>query len=704
MIRSRWIVSLICILIYSSSFAQTIGFVENDTLTVFQLDEIVVTASRGGGEALSLPMAITVISKEEIANSRMMSLDDALKLVPGVLTQSRSGGQDVRLTIRGFGARGNGDRSNAATVRGIRVLLDGIPETEPDGRTSLDLIDMLSISKIEVIRTNVSTLFGNASGGIINVETIPVFSEPFIEFRSSFGSFALRRNNIRLGFFTGNGKGSLSFTDSEFGGWRNHSGSKSIQIHSALEFPLSEKTNLSLFISGSKNTFEIPGPLTHPEYVVDPERANPLYESRKEGRDNRQGRFALKTEHIIDENSSLNFLAYYAPKMLQRSERNTFRDFNRYHAGGGVTYIRSSKVLTVPIRLAFGGDIAYQDGTILFYNLLNGERGDSLRTNKSEGAGTYGFFINGEMNFTEVLSLTIGGRFDGQDYRSELLPAGSRNFPSSAKLSLSHFTPRLALTYRLTEHQSLYFSLSGGVEAPAFNEVDPPKDISASIFNPFLKPMASTTYEIGTKGVDKIHIGESSGVLSYSAALYHISISNEIVPFDGGAWFFSAGSSRRKGGEIGGSIHLRNGFGFKGALNYIRTEYTSYVNELGTFNGKKVAGIPELAAHWKAYYQTQKLHLDFGLDHVGSYFADDANRVEVPSYLLLSGSAGYFFSISGFDIRTTVGIQNIANEKYVASSFINPSYRNIGSVSLPAFIEPGLPRNMFFGLSIKREL
>ena len=122
---------------------------------------------------------MTVIGKTELENRRGSSLDEVLHAVPGVFAQSRYGTSDVRLVIRGFGARGAGDRSNAGTSRGIRVLLDGIPETEPDGRTSFDLIDLAAARKVEVIRSNASALYGNAAGGVLDITTVGYADRPF---------------------------------------------------------------------------------------------------------------------------------------------------------------------------------------------------------------------------------------------------------------------------------------------------------------------------------------------------------------------------------------------------------------------------------------------------------------------------------------------------------------------------------------------
>jgi iron complex outermembrane receptor protein len=179
-------------------FLITIVSFAQDTVKIYYLGEIEVTAYRAGGEVLNLPMAISSIDRGDLVLKRMVGLSDVLNSVPGVLAQSRAGASDVRLTIRGFGSRGFGDKSNAATIRGIKILVDGFPETEPDGRTSLDFVDLLITERIEVIRTNTSTLFGNASGGIINFET-PRVAKSFFELNGVAGSFGLTHSNVKIG-------------------------------------------------------------------------------------------------------------------------------------------------------------------------------------------------------------------------------------------------------------------------------------------------------------------------------------------------------------------------------------------------------------------------------------------------------------------------------------------------------------------------
>lgn len=678
----------------------------DDTIMTVKLDEIVVTATRGGGEMLQLPMAVGVVSVRDFFGSRRAGLHDALWAMPGVFVQSRAGGQDVRLTIRGFGARGNADRSNAATVRGIKVLVDGFPETEPDGRTALDLIDLSAVSRIEVVRSNASTLFGNASGGVVNIETMPWFSRPYVETNNIFGSFGLRKNNLSVGTMLSSGRLFFSATNSAFDGARQNSGSQSTQLNAALTTEFDATTRLKLMASGAINRFSIPGPLTKEQFETDPTAANATYRTRREQRYNRVTRFGLQFNKELSDEQSLEILGYLSPKILERSERGTYRDFNRLHFGGGVVYNWHSKGDEFFSRITAGADGSSQDGTILFYNLMNGERGDSLRTNKQEGAATLGAFLQTDLKLAESFTLTLGGRFDRQIYISRDFAAGVKVAGKRDELLLDHFIPKAALLYRFSSNHSAYVNIGGGVEAPAFNEVDPPSTLSNVSLNPFLKPMTSTTMEVGIKGVEQFAPSSFVQLLSYSAAAYRITVSDEIVPYNGGAWFFSAGESRRYGFEAGGQFDFQYGLSLKSALTLLQVEYETYNNELGNFSGKEVPGIAPLVFNARLRYTIPAgFSAELGLEHVGAYYADDENTARVPSYTILHGSASYTVRLGVWRVQALLGANNLTDQRYVASAFINPITRSSdGKPISPAFVEPGLPANAFAGLNIRTDL
>jgi len=145
---------------------------------IFSLtDTVTVIGERPGTDALDAPVATSVVPAAVWRESRTVGLEGPLASVPGVIAQSRAGSNDVRITNRGFGARGAGERSNAGTTRGIRITLDGFPLTEPDGRTSLDLADAALLERIRVVRSNSSVLFGPASGGLIELQTASRFTD-----------------------------------------------------------------------------------------------------------------------------------------------------------------------------------------------------------------------------------------------------------------------------------------------------------------------------------------------------------------------------------------------------------------------------------------------------------------------------------------------------------------------------------------------
>lgn len=269
---------LLSLVFVSFNFAQQKNN-QTDTLVV-KLDQITVTATRYAEQLLEIPYAVTILQSRQLKNLRGYGLDEALSTIPGVLAQSRSGNQDVRLVIRGFGARGSGDRSNSGTSRGIRVMIDGIPETEPDGRTSFDQIDLSIADNIEVIRSNASAIWGNAAGGVVNLSTVPSGNDNNISLRSLAGSYGFNLFQVNANTNFQNGKLFSSLSNSNLDGWRKHSSSYRTLFNLGLVSRLDNLTKLGVFLSGTSNMFHIPGPLTQKQFDADPAQANPTYAQR----------------------------------------------------------------------------------------------------------------------------------------------------------------------------------------------------------------------------------------------------------------------------------------------------------------------------------------------------------------------------------------------------------------------------------------
>lgn len=686
---------LLPLLLVPSLAAQAPDMTVRDTVP---LSPVTVTATRHATSLIGVPLAVTQIRKRDLFGTAGYGLNDALSLVPGVVAQSRYGNQDVRITIRGYGARGAGDRSNAGTARGIRVLLDGFPETEPDGRTSFDGIDLAAAQSIEVIRSNASAVWGNAAGGVVSVSTVPEFEDRLASVEPMTGSFGLRRWAARGGVGLGAGQLSASFVRSDFDGWRAHSGSGRSVLNVALVAPIAPHTGLGIYAVASDNVFRIPGPLTAAQVAADPRQANATYQANDERRENLVGRLGLTLDHEISGRLAVSALAYVNPKVLHRSERGTYRDFTRIHAGGNaVVRVATPLGRGTQGTLLVGSDFAVQDGAILFYSLSAQQtRGDTLLANKGEGAQNAGVFVTEEVT-VGPWGLALGARYDAvhYNYRDHITPA------LNARKSFTGVTPKLGVTYFVTPLHTVYASIGGGIEVPAGNETDPAPPLDAiTALNPLLDPVRSTTYEVGTKRI--------VGALSYDVALYQTAVKDEIIPYQGGRFYFTAGKVRRRGAELGLRVAAGSGVVLHTALSYTDHRYTRYVVDpvysgfSADYSGNRVVGVPQFtyaAAVEFAPPVARPLEVRVGFQGMSRFFADDANQVAVPAYRLVTLTVGTADPLSiggGLGVRGFVTVNNLFDRAYIASAFLNP---DVVAGEAVAF-EPGLPRHVIVGVTL----
>ena len=677
------------------------------------LPPVMVTAERSVAPLLTTPLAVTTVKGEALQATRGVGLEDALRFVPGVVAQSRYGTSDVRIVIRGFGARGAGDRSNAGTSRGVRVLVDGIPETEPDGRTAFDQIDLASTERVEVVRSNASALYGNAAGGVVNVRTVPSARRPRATAGLSGGSFGLRRAVLQAASpIGGDGVGYLAFTNTSWEGWRAHSSSRRTTVNAGASGGLGEATRTSLLLSGANNLLHVPGPLTAAQLRADPRQANAVYASRDERRHNRVARLGATVEHDADSLTAFAAMLFVNPKRLLRSERNTYREFERYHVGGSVL-VRREFPLAGRIRLSTvaGADKALQDGDIRFFSLTpRGTKGESLVDDKREAANNVGVFTQLELRHAERLQLTVGARYDAVRYEYESFVGerigGARTF--------SRISPKIGAALVVGDGKSVYGNVGGGIEVPAGNETDPAgtygQDTVYAI-NPLLDAIRSTTWELGYRALDD---GASTFGVAYDVALYTTDVRNEIVPYRGGRFYFTAGRARRSGAELGLTARAPNATTLRAALTLSRNRYVRYLVDSvhygrpeasdADYSGNQVVGVPSVVANADVGMAVPGLPFlvaRLGVEYMGRYYLDDANRTAVTPAAVLSATLevrDHLFARNGVGVRGFLTVQNLANRTYVGSAFLNPDV--VGGE--PVAYEPGAPRSLVLSLSVGR--
>jgi outer membrane receptor protein involved in Fe transport len=347
-------------------------------------------------------------------------------------------------------------------------------------------------------------------------------------------------------------------------------------------------------------------------------------------------------------------------------------------------------------------DGSAQDGGSQFYSLINGERGDSLRTNKAERAMNFGVFADGSIAVSEAWTVSAGLRFDRQRYRSSVFPAGVTLLPRFEELTFEHVTPHVGVSWKSSERHATFAAMSGGLEVPAFNEVDPPPRVGAADLNPLLKPMISTTFEVGHRVnallTDRWHI-------SASAALFHIEVQNEIVPINGGAWFLSSGRSQRNGVELSATVRSSDGAEASVSATAMKGLYREFESTAGVFTGKTVPGIPTHTLSAKVVYPVvEGWTVEVGGRQVGSMKADDANTLGIPASSVFDAAVAWNKRVFTADVTVRLDVRNLFDATYTAGAFINPSSRpiqaSLGNIVAPAYREPGLPRNLAITIAL----
>ena len=230
--------------------------------------------------------------------------------------------------------------------------------------------------------------------------------------------------------------------------------------------------------------------------------------------------------------------------------------------------------------------------------------------------------------------------------------------------------------------------------------------------NPLLEPIRSTTWEVGTRQL----VTWPRGVLralSYDVALYDTRVTNEIVPYRGGRFYFTAAGARRRGAELGLTLHAAGGASLQTAVAYQHHRYSDYVVDsvhygvpgaVADYSGNEVVGVPGLtyaASLVWAPPPLAPLQLRLGVQGTSSYFTDDANQVEVPAYRVTSLTAATARPLSlgpGLGLHGFVTVNNLFDRAYIASAFLNPDV----VAGEPVAFEPGLPRNVVVGISLVR--
>ena len=434
-----------------------------DTLK-YETDDVVVTATRVEQKIIDIPYPVTRLKSSQFKFSRRVTVDDVLGNVPGLFLQSRYGNHDVRIAIRGFGSRSN------TGIRGVRILLDGIPESEPDGQTRIEAIDFNSIGSIEVVKGNSSSLYTNAPGGVINFINDMYFPYSFATQFNEFGSFDLRRNGLKFGVRTDKYGLLGTYSYHNYKGFRPHSEDYWHIFNTVVDLLPGDGTNLQILGYFVDGLIKLPGSLTKDEFNEDPYQASQREVDRDSKRITTKGRLGLKfnTKFGKNNNQEIEVLPYGTIKYFHRTSAE-YRIMNRYGLGSSYRYINKHTIAGLDNEFSVGGDFLYQTGPIEYYNNIGGQKGDQLVALTDETIGNNGFYFSDFLElYDKRFYILLTGRYDNVYYETVDKLLESRN----AFRRFEAFTPKAALNFKLTPSVAIYTSYGLSFDSPAGNEMD----------------------------------------------------------------------------------------------------------------------------------------------------------------------------------------------------------------------------------------
>lgn len=681
-------------------FSQEI--MEVDT-TIYETQEIIITGTRTLRKIIDIPYSVERLDKKEIERSSGIGINALFGSIPGIFTQSRYGNHDVRISIRGFGSRSN------TGIRGVRILQDDIPESEPDGQTRIEAIDFNALGSIEIVKGNSSSLYTNAPGGVVNFKSDLGFNKTFLTLHNEFGSYGLRQNGLKAGIITNDMRFLLSYSYRNYDGYRAHSQEYQNITNAALQTYMSNNTTVTILLNSAIGLIKLPGSLKKSEYVLDPNMANAQDVSRDSKRFSRKGRLAVRVNSFFGKhnNNEIEFTGYGAIKDFDRVAR-TYRLFSRYGIGGSFRYINRSEIGSFFNEFSLGSDVYYQTGPISEYNNINGTKGDQLVAQSDETISNFGFYFQDQISVIKnKLDLLLTGRYDKVMFKSNDLLLAIKN----SERTFDKFTPKFAINYKFTNMLAAYASFGLGFDTPAGNEMDNfpfSTDGGQGLLNPDLKPQTSKNFELGFKGNIFSEKRNFFNNIFLELTGYYLIIDDEIVPFvvDNTVYYRNAAKTDRKGIEFGLKTEVIKGLTFRSAYTFNDFIYDNYnaltIDANGNqstkiYNGNVVPSVPKhnISVDLMYDYNFTKNVRGFvkgNYSYIDKMFVNDANTENAESYILLNSLIGVDVSYKGFSLLANIGINNITDKQYVA--FININDAN------GRYYESGPKRNFFGTLNL----
>ncbi|MEO8307225.1 MAG: TonB-dependent receptor [Pseudomonadota bacterium] len=651
------------------------------------LDTIEVSATRLRGVADDdVPASVSTVQLGGDSNRPLVNVTEALVGIPGVIALDRQNyAQDTQLSIRGFGAR------STFGVRGLRLYVDGIPASMPDGQGQLSHVNMLGADTMQVMRGPFSALYGNSSGGVVQFWSKPGAEGDPTRLRATYGSFdssSIGAQTMgKIGLFDYN----LSASEFKTDGSRAHSAAQRDSFNARIGIDVGESRTLSLIA----NYLDLPDAqdplgLTTTEWQADPHAATPaaLQFNTRKSVEQLQG--GLVFEQRLGESQTLHAMVYGGnrevvqflaiPVATQANPLNSggVVDLNGNYHGGDLRWSWLGTIASRPAEFTIGAntDIQQQDrlGFENFVGTTLGVKG-RLRRDEDNRVDNVDEFAQLWWQFADRWSVLAGLRHSEVQFESVDHYIVGTNPDDSGSTHYSDFTPVAGIMFHANAPLRIYASVGKGFETPTFNELAYRADGQAGLAF-YLEPAVSDNYELGAKW--------RSGGIELDAALFRADTDNELAVArntGGRSSYRNVAAARRQGFEGGAHIPLGHDLKLEMTYTYLDATYRSdylicvvpgcTVPNVTVPAGARIPGVAEHQGQMKLEWTPGAWSTTLEFVAISSLNANETGTVAAPGYGLLHFEVGRNWRIASGELRGFARIENLLDRNYVGSVIVN---------------------------------
>lgn len=683
---------------------------------------VVVTPTRVEQPAFDLPTAVTAIESQTIQEARpAVNISETLVRSPGTVVQNRETfAQEQQIIIRGFGAR------SGFGTRGVKLLADGIPASTPDGQGGPGLFDLNSARRIEVLRGPFSALYGNHSGGVVQIFTEDGPERPTVSGSFSAGSYDTSKTGLKFGGQNRNLNYIASASHFRTDGYRDHSRAQKDQFNSKFLVSLSDRSSLTAVINYlNQPDNQDPLGLDATQMAANPEQSIPQATTFNSRRDLVNMQAGVVYEASVTDADTLRVLAYLGRR---RNEGYLAFGGTAFTSAGGVSVIdrdyhglgarwtRRADLFARPLTVTVGADLDSAIDDRKGYVNSNGTAG-VLKRDEENAAEATGGYVQAEWLFAQSWSATAGLRYTKVDFESTdhfvcrgtgsaaALPVcpgsptdNAVNPDDSGSVRHHAWTPVAGLVFKATPTLNFYANTGKSFETPTLIELAYRPDGQPGL-NLDLQPSTSWHYEVGAK----FFLGESTSI---ETAIFQIDTDDEIViaaNVSGRQTFKNAGKTQRRGAELSMTSSLRGGFAVYLAATYLDATFEeSFCSGSLTVpcppantvdEGKRIPAVPKYNGLADLAWRYPKWGMSTGVElrWQGDVPVNDRNTEFAGSYWTAGVRVFFAQNVGGWRFSEFARIDNLFDERYVSAVYVNDANGR--------FYAPAPGRNGLVGVS-----